>query len=88
PVDTLKIDRSFVNSMLENPSNLEIVRVILGLGQVLRLTTVAEGVETRAQLDALHQLGCPLAQGYYFGRPMDAEAALTFLLEHAAQDPS
>ncbi|BDV01867.1 hypothetical protein TDMWS_19520 [Thermodesulfomicrobium sp. WS] len=88
PVDTLKIDRSFVNSMLENPSNREIVRVILGLAQVLRLTTVAEGVETRAQLDALHQLGCPLAQGYCLGRPMDAEAALTFLLEHAAQDPS
>jgi EAL domain-containing protein (putative c-di-GMP-specific phosphodiesterase class I) len=71
--------------MLENPSNLEIVRVILGLGQVLRLTTVAEGVETREQLDALRQLGCPLAQGYCFGRPMDAQTTLRFLLERIPQ---
>lgn len=88
PVDTLKIDRSFVSSMRENPSNLEIVRVILGLAQVLRLTTVAEGVETAEQLTTLHQLGCSLAQGYYVSPPMNPDDALAFLLAHSPETSS
>jgi len=70
PIDILKIDRSFVQTMLENPSNLEIIKTIIGLGKLLDLRIVAEGVETPEQLAALQTLGCDLAQGYLLGRPM------------------
>jgi diguanylate cyclase (GGDEF)-like protein/PAS domain S-box-containing protein len=86
PVDTLKIDRSFVGSMEENPSNMEIVRIVLGLAGVLGMTAVAEGVETEGQLATLHGLGCPLAQGYLLGRPMDEDTLRTYLIRHAPQE--
>ena len=70
PIDILKIDRSFVQTMLENPNNLEIIKAIIGLGKILDLRIVAEGVETPEQLAALQELGCDLAQGYLLGRPM------------------
>ena len=70
PIDILKIDRSFVQTMLENPNNLEIIKAIIGLGKILDLRIVAEGVETPEQLAALQDLGCDLAQGYLLGRPM------------------
>lgn len=70
PLDILKIDRSFVRTMLENPSNLEIIRAILGLGKILNLRTVAEGVESEEQLKTLEELGCDHAQGFLLGRPV------------------
>ncbi len=86
PVDTLKVDRSFVTSMGENPSNLEIVRIILGLAGVLHLQTVAEGVETAEQLATLTHLGCHLAQGYLFGHPMTEDKALEYLRQYIPKD--
>jgi len=80
PIDILKIDRSFVQTMLENPSNLEIIKAIIGLGKILDLRIVAEGVETPEQLNTLNELGCDMAQGYLLGRPMprsQAEALLS-----------
>lgn len=80
PIDILKIDRTFVQTMLENPNNLEIIKAIIGLGKILDLRIVAEGVETDKQLETLQQLGCDLAQGYLLGRPMSkaqAEELLT-----------
>ncbi|GAB1409803.1 hypothetical protein MASR1M90_09570 [Desulfovibrionales bacterium] len=82
PIDILKIDRSFIATMLENSSNLEIIKAILGLGKILDLRTVAEGVETQEQLDALIDMGCDLTQGYLLGRPMPLAQAIT-LLEQA-----
>lgn len=79
PIDILKIDRSFVQTMLENPNNLEIIRAIIGLGRILDLRIVAEGVETPEQLAALQKLGCDLAQGYLLGRPMPREQAEALL---------
>jgi diguanylate cyclase (GGDEF)-like protein/PAS domain S-box-containing protein len=72
PIDTLKIDRSFVNQMIENEENLEIVRTIVSLAQNLNLDVVAEGVETKDQLALLRQLNCENGQGFFFSNPLEA----------------
>lgn len=68
PIDKLKIDRSFVSSMVTDASNATIVDAIVGLGRSLGLTVTAEGVETGEAADMLRAHGCALAQGYLFGR--------------------
>jgi predicted signal transduction protein with EAL and GGDEF domain len=76
PVDTLKIDRSFVHGLLEEDGQSEeIVRAIIGLGHGLRKVVVAEGVETPAQRQRLRELGCDFGQGYLFARPGPVRAA-------------
>jgi diguanylate cyclase (GGDEF)-like protein/PAS domain S-box-containing protein len=75
PLDTLKIDRSFVCRMRVDEENREIVHTILTLAHNLGLDVTAEGVETVEQLDLLRTLGCEHGQGYYFSRPIDGEAA-------------
>jgi diguanylate cyclase (GGDEF)-like protein len=72
PVDTLKIDRSFVE-MVSAPGGLTLVSVIINLAHALKLNTVAEGVETEEQLTQLRSLGCDEMQGYLFGRPVPVE---------------
>ena len=72
PVDTLKIDRSFVAAMDQNGECREIVRTILSLAQTLGLDVIAEGAETAAQVDYLESLDCQFGQGYFFGRPLPA----------------
>ncbi len=79
PIDTLKVDRSFVNQMEHAPENLEVVRTIVHLARNLGMTVVAEGVETEGQLELLRKLGCDLAQGFLFARPVPAHEALEFL---------
>ncbi|MGA7925891.1 MAG: EAL domain-containing protein [Candidatus Sulfotelmatobacter sp.] len=74
PVDTLKIDRSFISSMDSDPENREIVRTIIMLAHNLGLKVVAEGTETEEQLTQLQQLNCEMAQGYFFSRPADDQA--------------
>ena len=73
PVDTLKIDRSFVVEMASAAGGLTLVSVIINLARALRLNTVAEGVETEEQLRQLRLLGCDEMQGYLFGKPMPVE---------------
>jgi diguanylate cyclase (GGDEF)-like protein len=75
PLDTLKIDRSFVSQMLENEEQSEVVKAIIMLARALGLEVVAEGVETREQLRQLQLLECSFAQGYLFSRPVEAAAA-------------
>jgi len=70
PAQTLKIDRSFVNDMLEDPDDLAILEGIMGLAAAFRRQTIAEGVETIAHGELLLDLGCELAQGYGIARPM------------------
>jgi diguanylate cyclase (GGDEF)-like protein len=74
PIDTLKIDRSFVVDAITNRDDQEIIKTILSMAQNLHLETVAEGVETKEQQDFLTQEGCQMMQGYYFGRPLSVEA--------------
>ena len=75
PFSRLKIDQSFTKRMDKDPKSLAIVKTILMLGRNLGIEVVAEGVETEAQYDLLRSLGCHLGQGYYFSRPVSAEAA-------------
>ena len=69
----LKLDRSFVRGVEQDVRAQAIVSSTLTLARALDLNVVAEGVETRAERDTLIDLGCELAQGYHFGRPMPAE---------------
>ena len=79
PVDTLKIDRSFVGNMSCRRENLEIVRTIVSLGHNLGMVVVAEGVETAEQLRELKELGCDYAQGFLFSPAVEASAAEALL---------
>ena len=72
PVTMLKIDRTFVGDIEANKSDAHLVESIIALGRALQLTVVAEGVETAAQAHILRDLGCELAQGFYFARPLPA----------------
>jgi EAL domain-containing protein (putative c-di-GMP-specific phosphodiesterase class I) len=73
PIDSLKIDRSFVAGLHESRQNLEIVRTMLTLGRTLGHKVIAEGVETEPQLTLLRELGVQEAQGYLLSRPVGAE---------------
>ncbi len=74
PFDKIKVDKSFVAAMGQDPESVKIVSAVLGLGRSLGLTTVAEGVETEATARFLRDLGCDIGQGWLFGRPASAEA--------------
>ncbi|MDR3742076.1 MAG: EAL domain-containing protein [Terracidiphilus sp.] len=74
PFNELKVDRSFVSTMMERRDSRKIVAAVVGLGQSLGLTTVAEGVETHEQAEKLRWMGCDLAQGWLFGQPLPAHS--------------
>ena len=79
PVDSLKIDRSFVAQMTRGSDEAEVVRAIIQLGRALRKSVVAEGIETAAQMDQLREMGCTLGQGFHLAAPLsgvDASALL------------
>jgi len=88
PLDLLKIDQSFVRSMLSCSETREIVRTIISLAQNLDLDIVAEGVETEDQQRLLFEMGCTHAQGYLFSRPVPAASLATMLTENAKQASS
>ena len=81
PLDTLKIDRSFVARLLEDGENREIVRTIVTLGKNLGMDVVAEGAEEAQQLSDLRGLNCQHGQGYFFARPLPADEAIRVLRE-------
>jgi len=79
PIDTLKIDRSFVCCLEEGGKNLALLEAILNLASSLQLEAIAEGVETQEQLIILRSLGCNSYQGYFFSRPLEEEGAVALL---------
>jgi diguanylate cyclase (GGDEF)-like protein/PAS domain S-box-containing protein len=79
PLDTLKIDRSFISGMGEEGEGMEIARTILPMANNLRLDVVAEGVETLQQVAMLKKLHCKYGQGFYFSRPLSAEGIAALL---------
>ena len=81
PIDTLKIDQSFVRATGKNKQRPVILRSIIALAHDLGMDVVAEGAETEADAAELYQLGCEYAQGFAFGEPMDADAAMRLLTE-------
>lgn len=79
PIDTLKIDRSFVCCLEQGGKNLALLEAILNLASSLQLEAIAEGVETQEQLIILRSLGCNSYQGYFFSRPLEEEGAVALL---------
>ncbi|HEY9126665.1 MAG TPA: EAL domain-containing protein, partial [Acidobacteriaceae bacterium] len=75
PIDAVKLDRSFVSELTSDESTLSMMRSVLAMAHALGLRVVTEGVESRAQLEILRELGCDEAQGYLLGRPEDADVA-------------
>ena len=86
PIDTLKIDRSFVRDLTTDADDASIVSAVINMGKSLHLQVVAEGVETPEQLAFLREHSCPEGQGYYFSPPMAAED-LTLLLRGGSREP-
>ena len=78
PIDVLKIDKSFVSGMMVDPDAVAIVRAVLGLAEALGMSTTAEGIETVELATTLATLGCASGQGFYFAKPLEAEAALDY----------
>jgi EAL domain-containing protein (putative c-di-GMP-specific phosphodiesterase class I) len=78
-VDTLKIDKAFVDGLASDPQDVSIVGAIIQLAASFRMKVTAEGIETLEQARILRDLGCDLAQGYFFARPLPPEAMLEFL---------
>jgi EAL domain-containing protein (putative c-di-GMP-specific phosphodiesterase class I) len=72
PIDALKIDRSFVSGLCESTEDAAIVAAVISMGRALGVNVVAEGVESQDQASVLQTLGCTLAQGYLFSRPVPA----------------
>lgn len=83
PLNALKIDRSFIMDVDTNQDDQSIVSAILSLASDLRLSVVAEGVETQAHLDFLRSKNCPVIQGYFFSRPLPADAFLEYLKKNS-----
>jgi EAL domain-containing protein (putative c-di-GMP-specific phosphodiesterase class I) len=81
PVDGIKIDRSFVNTIHINENDRKIVRTIIELCHSLGITEVAEGIETEAHKQHLKDLGCWYGQGYLYSRPVDSSKVEVFLWE-------
>ena len=81
PIDVLKIDKSFVDDVTTSSSDAAIARSVISLAHNLDMRVIAEGVETRAQVDFLTEHGCDEMQGYYFSRPLPAEAFTALLRE-------
>jgi len=73
PIDTLKIDQSFVRDITTDADDASIVSAVISMGKSLRMQVVAEGVETQEQLAFLREQSCLYGQGYYFSQPLVAE---------------
>jgi diguanylate cyclase (GGDEF)-like protein/PAS domain S-box-containing protein len=84
PIDTLKIDQSFVRDLSTNTDDATIVGLVVSMGKALGMRVVAEGVETAEQLASLKRLACPQGQGHYFGKAMIASEFTVVLKRHAA----
>jgi EAL domain-containing protein (putative c-di-GMP-specific phosphodiesterase class I) len=84
PIDTLKIDRSFVSGMAQSPHHATIINAVIGIGRSLNQRVVAEGIENEEQLSLLRSYHCDQGQGYYFSRPVPAEQLAALLRQRPA----
>jgi len=85
PVNALKVDQSFVRDIEDDPHSASIAKAIISMAHSLNLTVVAEGVETKGQLEFFKQQRCELIQGYYFSKPLPLPQAQDYLQQHAIQ---
>ncbi len=87
PIDTLKVDRSFIRDLADNAEDRAITEAIIAMGKTLSLTVVAEGVETEEQQAFLLDHACDAMQGYYFNKPVSQDEFASFLRQHRATKP-
>jgi len=87
PIDTIKIDKQFVDNIGQSAKDDALVLTIIEMAKRLGMGLCAEGVETKDQLDFLAAYGCHSIQGYYFAKPMALDAFIKYLREHPAQQP-
>ena len=83
-VDTVKMDKSFIDKITDGGEAVAIVVAVLSLAKSLKIATVAEGVETEPQAQLLRSMGCDRAQGFFFGRPVDAAIAGELMMTRKA----
>jgi len=88
PVDALKIDRSFIKGIAGSEESAALIHTLVRLGKSLNLQTLAEGIETNAQLTALQQEQCDHGEGFLYARPLDVQAIDEFLNSNTATDAS
>jgi diguanylate cyclase (GGDEF)-like protein len=88
PIDTLKIDRIFIEHLAHNKHDQNIVASIINLSHSLNLTVIAEGAETKEQVDVLRSLGCDQIQGYFFYKPLPADEIETLLRSQGITKPN
>ena len=86
PVDVLKMDKTFVQNIENDPKDIQLVALILGIANNLNIPVIAEGVETEAQIRLLKELGCTLVQGYYFSKPLHPTEFEADILSKALND--
>jgi EAL domain-containing protein (putative c-di-GMP-specific phosphodiesterase class I) len=79
PVDTIKIDKSFIQDMVKIPEDASLVQAIIAMSHSLGLNTIAEGVEDQEQLALIRELKCDFVQGYYFSKPLQPHKLAAFL---------
>ena len=82
PFDVLKIDRSFITGITDNKADCNLVKAAIAMSHSLEMKVVAEGVETKEQLDLLNELNCDIAQGFYLSKPLPAAKLLNFSLRY------
>jgi EAL domain-containing protein (putative c-di-GMP-specific phosphodiesterase class I) len=87
PLDQLKIDQGFVRDILSDPNDAIICKSTIALTESMGLSVIAEGVETKEQLDTLLALGCHAYQGYWFSRPLDRDAFEAYQCDWIAEHP-
>jgi EAL domain-containing protein (putative c-di-GMP-specific phosphodiesterase class I) len=85
PIDTIKVDRSFIRNLPQDAEDKAITQAIIAMGKTLSLTVVAEGVETGEQEAFLREHACDETQGYYFSKPVTSDAFEAFLREHVSK---
>jgi EAL domain-containing protein (putative c-di-GMP-specific phosphodiesterase class I) len=88
PVDTLKIDYSFIKDLPDNPESVVLVRTIITMARSFNLKVIAEGVERKEQLDLLRRLDCDAVQGFYFFKPMSGDDMTKYLTQYGSNLPS
>jgi EAL domain-containing protein (putative c-di-GMP-specific phosphodiesterase class I) len=86
PIDALKLDMQFIRSAFRNGKDTRLIEVMIDIAEYLSVPVIAEGVETKEQMEALKALGCDYVQGYYFSKPVDPGEFGRFIEERKAAD--
>jgi EAL domain-containing protein (putative c-di-GMP-specific phosphodiesterase class I) len=85
PINALKIDRGFVGPMCDDPMSRSIVQAVVALGHSLRLSVIAEGVESEKHLEAVRKIGCDYVQGYFISKALEMDDATKFIAAQSAR---